>query len=384
MKTLPYILVTLMIAPLAQAASVKEICGVKRAPMTRINDLESAKKAVLEIRSLYPDSTVEQKANEVLSAIKELGLEPPSEDWEPVSPLERDEYKIPLIALAKIIRLKHIPPVFKPVKVDEKSKALTRLFTEYGKMEQRFANPKGYYQRMIEVIATTSRGKQLIACFQAKDGPRIISSLVEFTPREESALVDTGARAHYELRRHSSGNYHKILSFDPGPYPTMALNMVAHELQHSCNTPEFIKLQDVLHDLDQKLDSSPADVEARSTVAVKYAIDEMRAYKFEPEFFKELAVYHPAMFCNVFYVGSFYGRQVMSSADSMHSNESHMNNKNSFFHNLFEAYSARSYQADDYYVVDPDTLEIKRDAKGKRIMKEKVRQMFSLAGFPIE
>jgi len=394
MRTLPILILGASFS-MAHAETVQQICGLESAKVTKVKNLEDANASVCRIRDKHSSPGVQVLAQNSLNIIQSLKLVAGG-----TNAIESKELKGSLQKLAEQVSRERGPRTFTPTKSDAISNGLSSLYSTFGSEAQRWSNPQGYYEKLLSILKLTPMGKQVADCFEKQDSDRVAGREVEFVPRAESSGVFGSASAAFEVRAEDDGKYKKIITLDPGPNAGVSLATLAHELQHSCNTKEFIQVEDqmkALQDRESDLllqgnlsyESITEQIKKESNELLKsnnlkFAIDEMRAYKLTPEIFKIFASYHPAMFCENFYLSSFLGRQVVSAGEYMSTIEAEFGEGNKFAYTLVNQYIKNNhYLIESFYDIDPNTFDVKRDPSGNPVFKDSVKKFFAENGFPI-
>jgi hypothetical protein len=239
-------------------------------------------------------------------------------------------------------------------------KKLQELNAHFGNSAQRFSNPKAYVDRMLEVLSLSKEGKRVVDCFYKKENKAILGSTFKFSNLEESAGPNGAAHANYALVGKDDG-YLKQIFLDPGPDPAMTLIILAHELQHSCNTEEFLASM-------QRLKANGYSDEGAAKDNIDLALDEMRAFSVMPKIFSDIAKESPAFMCNGRSLNTIFGPQIMSSGEFFSTLEVQLK-ENKFFDTLVDSYSRI------FHSIDPDTLYVKdsagnfvKDSSGKKVL----------------
>lgn len=381
----------LVIGTLTAHASVQDICSLDQAKTTTVTNLDQLEDNICEFRDSSNDREITRTSQQSLQILERLRTAPPTVNAEGVQedPLDNQQLVNSLTTVANLITGKRSPATFTPQRNDALGASLSQLFRDFGTEAQRNANQQGYYQSMKTVLAKTREGSRVLRCFEKLDAGAS-KTVVNFA--EPGVASPT---ATYEAQYDQATNsYHKIITISAEDSPSLTLSLLAHEMQHSCNTAEFIRFDREQRDFYTRIQTPGLPEEesirmgrefmAKSTQAnVRFALDELRAYKMTPKIFSELAPYHPEFFCNKFYVSSLFGRQILGTGDYMSSLET-MVADGTFFYNLIDNYiKGAGYDPAAFYVMNESTGDIERDSQGRPQFLPEVKAEMAKEGFRV-
>lgn len=190
------------------------------------------------------------------------------------------------------------------------------LARNFNTVESRRNDSNGYYSSIRNIIAQTSQGQRLINCLENNPDKRIGGHEIAFIgngPRragnDQAAYLEVLNLGDDKLDRKTL-----VLSLDVRTNPVAAIAMVAHEMQHACNTSAIC---DHLDPCDAGGDCKPYN----QTVIV----DELRAHNLEAQIYAELAEAAPAIMCQYTYIDGV-SRRPMRLADLHAQNQESYNN----------------------------------------------------------
>ena len=382
-------LILLALAPLTVLASVQNICSLDRPRVDTVTNLSELEDNICEVRDSSNDREITSMSQQSLQILQNLQSQAPSQE----DPLNNPQLVESLRNVANLVTGKRSPTSFSSERRNALGTSLNQLFGNFGSEAQRKGNQQGYYQAMRAVLSKTREGARVLQCFERLD-PGVLKTVVNLAESGEAAPSAT-YEAQYDA---ASQKYLKIITIGAGDSPALTLALLAHEMQHACNTPEFIRIEREQRDLQtryQTLVESPYTTQAEAdafeqdfktkaaNANVRYALDELRAYRMTPKIFSELAPYHPEFFCNQYYVSALFGRQILGTGDYMSSVET-MVADGSFVYNLIDNYIKGSgYDPTVFYVMDQNTGDIQRDAQGRPLFRQEVRAAITREGFRV-
>lgn len=385
----------LALGSLTAHASVQDICSLDQSKVQNVTNLNELEDNICDFRDSSNDREITRMSQQSLQILQRLQTAPPAVDAEgaPVDPLDNQELVNALTRVANLVTGKRSPATFSPQRNDALGSSMTQLFRDFGTEAQRNANKQGYYQSMRSVLAKTKEGARVLKCFERLEAGAS-KTVVNFAEPGVASPTATYEAQFVE----ASNSYHKIITISAEDSPSLTLALLAHEMQHSCNTAEFIRFdreQREYFTRIQTIAQTPGTPEeeitrmgmeylARSTHAnVRFALDELRAYQMTPKIFSELAPYHPEFFCNKFYVSSLFGRQILGTGDYMSSLET-MVADGTFFYNLIDNYvKGAGYDPAAFYLMDESTGDIQRDSQGRPLFRPEVKAEMAKEGFRV-
>ena len=376
------------------SATVQNVCELERPVLNNVGTLQELDQTLCDLPGLREDSQLQALTDNTRDIIRKLSApESPRDDFSD-DPLDDASLVAGLRSISDLLNDRRAPPTFRPVRNDEVSVSMTTLFSNFGTEAARRQNPQGYYQAMREVLSKTTQGARVLECFERSE-PGVRGSAVEFFEPGEKR---TSMAATFQARYNETGrDYSKVITLNSTNEPALTLTLLAHELQHSCDTQDSMRLQNDLRTLEERrdrllgtdasqevLDASADEIERfNAQINVSDAIDELRAYQMMPGIFSELATYHPAFFCQQYGAGKLFGRQVYNTGEFMSSLENKIAD-GSFIRTLIDSYtSGGGYDPASFYEIDESISDWRRDAQGNMILKPEVRATITAAGFRV-
>lgn len=345
---LPFILLFTTIS-FAQA-TVQSVCQLGDRPaLNTVENVQQLDQSLCDLHGVKEDEQLKNLTSDTRDVIQRLtGPNNPLKNKEDYDPINDKALASKLRSLQDLLNQRRGAKEFRTEKNDEVSAAMTTLFSSFGTDEARHKNPKGYFQALRNVMSKTAAGAKILECFD-RAAPRVSKSSVEFFPKnQKNENIPATFQTRYD---EASDSYAKVITLSARTAPENALTILAHELQHACDSENTIKLQDEYRALEAKrniilggnsqeeIDASGDAMEAfQAKIDVNTAVDELRAYKTMATFFSEIAAYHPAYFCHQYGIGSIFGTQVTSVGELMSSLEVRIEN-GSFVHTLIDSYT---------------------------------------------
>ncbi len=371
------------------------MCELERPVLSSVNNLQELNQSLCDLPGVGEDAQLQTLTNDTREIIRRLSA-PVSSNEDNISddPLDDAALVAGLRSISDLLNERRAPDSFRPVRNDEVSGAMTSLFSSFGTEAARRQNPQAYYQALRNVLSRTTQGARVLECFERSE-PGVRGSAVEFF---EQGKKRTSMAATFQARYNENGaDYSKIITLNSSNEPALTLTLLAHELQHSCDTQDSMKLQNDLRALEESrdrllgtdasqkaLDASADEIERfNAQINVSDAIDELRAYQMMPGIFSEIASYHPAFFCQQYGAGKLFGRQVYNTGEFMSSLENRIDD-GSFIRTLIDSYtSGGGYDPASFYEIDESISDWRRDAQGNMILKPEVRAAITAAGFRV-
>lgn len=376
------------------SASVQNVCELERPVLNTVGNLEELDQSLCDLPGLREDSQLQALTDDTRNIIRRLSAPATPTDDFADDPLDDGKLVKGLRSISDLLNDRRAPPDFRPVRNDEVSGAMSTLFSSFGTEAARKQNPQGYYRAMREVLSRTTNGARVLECFERSE-PGVRGSSVEFfEPGEKRTSMAATFQARYDETRR---DYSKVITLNSSNEPALTLTLLAHELQHSCDMQDSMRLQNELRALEEErdrvlgtdasqeeLDASADAIERfNAQINVSDAIDELRAYRMMPEIFSELASYHPAFFCQQYGAGKLFGRQVYNTGEFMSTLENRIAD-GSFIRTLIDSYTnGGGYDPASFYEIDESTSDWRRDAEGNMIMKPEVKAAITAAGFRV-
>ncbi len=370
-------------------ASVQSVCGLDRPNLSTVNNLSDLNQSLCSLPGIQEDNELQNLTSDTRSIIQNLSRQRDDDE----NPLENKALIKKLNSIADILSNRRAPANFSPERQDPVSASMTTLFTIYGSEAARKQNPQGYYQAMREVLSKTTQGARVLECFERTE-PRVRGSSVEFF---DETNKPTSMAATFQTRyNENEHDYSKVITLSASYDPALSLTLLGHELQHSCDMQNSMRLQDEYRDLEarkdrilehgsqEEIDAAMDAIEAKNYETNRAdAIDELRAYRMMPELFSELAIYHPAFFCQQYGAGTLFGRQVQNTGEFMSTLETKIHD-GSFINTLIDSYTqGGGYDLSSFYETDPATTDWRRDAQGNMILNQDTRRLMTEARFNV-
>ena len=184
--------------------------------------------------------------------------------------------------------------------------ALAKHLDRWGDPQARVLkeNFVAYIQSVDEVVRMTRTGREVTDCFKQTRGPLLSRTEVLAFPPD---LAERGASMAFKIRPDSAqpGKYISTVLFNPAIPVIAALFYYVHEMKHGCNAPHYAS---------REATREPSERQ-RDEFSQEHAVDELRAYRANVEFFKELSAGAPELVCNEFFTSDLFGTQVISTAE---------------------------------------------------------------------
>lgn len=392
------ILLTLLLSVSLAHASVQEICGLDQPAVSLVKNADQLRSNICQLTESANDQEITSTAAQSLEILRRLETQPaaPSENGEaPGDPLNNNELVGSLDQVGALLTARRSPAQFSTSRNDETARALTQLFTRYGTEAQRRADGQGYYQTLRSVLSRTQEGTRVLRCFEGPDD-KVTGTAVEYMEADAA-----GPTATFEPRYNEATNdYTKVITLNLKDNPTLMLSLLSHEMQHSCNTAEDIRIAEQDRAARASFEAlmtrePPAPDEEMARVGnelvnlqnqsnVRAAIDELRAYRMTPAVFRELAPYAPSYFCDRFYASGLFGRQILSNGQYLSTIET-MVADGSFPYQLIDQYTQiAGYDPNSFFEVDESTGDLRRNSEGRPIFKASVRAELEREGFRVQ
>jgi hypothetical protein len=244
----------------------------------------------------------------------------------------------------------------------ELQKAIDELTgPNFSTAAKRKANSDSYFKAIRNVIQHTSFGASLIGCLEDNSDAR-------FSPNTEFVVMDSldGLTASFEyIKDQSTKKYTRYIEMVSSESPMAAITFVAHEMKHSCNASKML--------------TAELNGASRETMDQIVLVDEVKAYKFQSEFFLDLAEQAPGLVCESDPVPSklFSGRFTMQDLCA----EIHdAVNEGTFYKNIIKAYVPVGNFESDASFYQPSDTESASDKK----LRSEVIQQFEAEGLKIK
>ncbi|MGZ6370908.1 MAG: hypothetical protein ACXWPM_09165 [Bdellovibrionota bacterium] len=191
--------------------------------------------------------------------------------------------------------------------------SVAKFLRDYDQEGARRGNRGEYLRRLREVFAMTETGRKIESCFEAAENASVNDDQAIWIDEANPALkLSPELRAAFAPIENPprSGHFLKTIFLSIKAKPIELLTEYAHERQHGCNATELSRSITAL----EKAPASPA---ARKQLDRSRALDEMRAYHRELEFFTEVASALPdELVCGApLATGSLYGNRDMSMGE---------------------------------------------------------------------
>ncbi len=280
---------------LAAPASLQQIC-VDNRPISKIEGAEDIKSNLLGLKHKFSDQDdITQTIDYILGSTL-FKLEG-AKKFNGVGILFKDDQK----RIADLINEKYLVS-YTPSSNRQLSRALGELVFNYNTLEKRSASRMQYIHDIEEVIGLTKIGKETLHCFQAARTENTFTSRVLFNEDlAEGNKIFSGSWMEFRISQNPTSpvTYNKDVLFETALDPLHGLISYFHELKHGCSSKEFIQNRE----------------KSQTTSNDGYAFifsDELRAYRAQLEFYKELAIDSPPLICNWHYVSDFLGKQIVT------------------------------------------------------------------------
>jgi hypothetical protein len=254
------------------------------------------------MREKYPESQkVKTLTGDVLKVISRLKA---SGD-DAFSPWDTDlTLKVVLEDLSNT--LNQVKPKSMAAPTTPLGRAVKNLMETWGNSEVRSkpSNRKAYLNDLNHILQMTQTGKEVLDCYAKAKGPLISGEQIVDFPEEQK---ERGLAMAFQVNPDPAkpGKYIKTIYLNVEPSPISTLTSYAHELRHGCSSSRHAENRQKMKNPKQDLSKEFQD----------RALDEMRAYHTEVEFFKELAQSAPDLACNEYSTSAIFGTQVLSSSE---------------------------------------------------------------------
>ncbi|WP_413288330.1 hypothetical protein [Bdellovibrio sp. HCB337] len=364
---LRYFLFAFILGSAAWAKSpIRDVCGdTSTTSLKRAETIEDLEEVVCRTASSTNTSTsIIDLSKSVLGIIEKIK----NGNADPKKWRENQELEFAVQNLAESI--KQAGRSEAPREQTPLGEALYDLTKDYGSWQQRTADKSGYIAALKKAILLTKTGNEVYPCFSRTEGNRFLPGVLGDDGDEQEANKAPhpgygGSMAFVTYpadRSNINGPWEKVLVFDWKMDPINAVIAVQHEFKHSCGSVEHVKCQkEILRTRN------------RGACDQAFAIDELKAYKFESEVTLELAKAAPELVCSTAFVSASYGGVPIRATDFDASNEEKIED-GTFADHLLSLYLKFGHLSseDSFYEKTPDG--------GKKLRPDFIQKMKD-AGF---
>ena len=229
-KTISLVLFTIF--PLSQLAfgDIAKTCELEQPFSDFGRDLQSMKELVCPEIALHSDEEFQSLGATILNIAQEINIGTASGSLS-ANDIENLNWELD----DSLYTLRDLLNGF--ITTDEKPRSdapiannLRNLFDQYSDESSRVTNKDQYINDIFEIINQTQSGEGLVDCFLNNSNPKIKGSNIVFETEYN------GYDASFHLDSNEDGSeFTKVLTFNPAmTEPNLAIQLIAHELQHAC------------------------------------------------------------------------------------------------------------------------------------------------------